>query len=345
MHHSTTAQHPPPIPNHCHHLCLILLPVFASTARGCASHTCTHHSFRYPQLVRQPTMTTFHHHAPLRVLVTATLVVAILASSAVQGSAANTTPKATIPGSCLMAASTLCASTDTNALRCLRKLVHARDARVPSNCMEALMVSQVTSARTQRGGTPQRAQRLARLLNENSGPTCSCTAQQVVAQNSCSAQAGTANGGAQCNDANSKLAPPTCCRLCAGRFVAWLLRLLLLLLAWELGACTRPPPSHSSTVHLQTMVVATVGCCACSGPRTYTVGDAAIRFNQGTGATENCSNVCCKAANGGRACCKGERSPPPPRPCARVRCSSDSPQGGHEPLTCSRHSLVDCCSI
>ena len=94
-------------------------------------------------------------------------IVAIVTIGAASAAAADNKMKRTLPGSCLMAASTLCANSDTSAMRCLRKLAVKGDARVPAACAEALMAGV-----TVKGGRSQeaRAKRMSRMLNE--GPTC-----------------------------------------------------------------------------------------------------------------------------------------------------------------------------
>ena len=96
------------------------------------------------------------------------LVVTMVAFAHVgAASAAVSKTNKRLPGSCLMAASTLCTNSDTNAMRCLRKLAVKGDARVPAACAEALMAGV-----TVKGGRSQeaRAKRMSRMLNE--GGTC-----------------------------------------------------------------------------------------------------------------------------------------------------------------------------
>ena len=85
-----------------------------------------------------------------------------------------------LPGSCLMAASTLCANADTNAMRCLRKLATKGDARVPPACAEALMAGVTVNHRLKQH---TRGTRLSRLLLEAgscSANTCSNTLGGIV---------------------------------------------------------------------------------------------------------------------------------------------------------------------
>ena len=83
----------------------------------------------------------------------------------------NKIHKRRLPGSCLMAASTLCANTDTNAMRCLRKLAIKKDARVPTTCAEALMADVTVNPRRVKKQA-SRGSRLTRMLSE-AGSICS----------------------------------------------------------------------------------------------------------------------------------------------------------------------------
>ena len=90
-----------------------------------------------------------------------------------------------------MAASTLCANADTNAMRCLRKLAIAGDARVPAACAEAIMAGVTVNPRLNQASRPTR---LSRMLTE--GGKCTGT-------NDCSSQfAGTQHYN--CNDVISE---------------------------------------------------------------------------------------------------------------------------------------------
>ena len=93
-----------------------------------------------------------------------------------------------LPGSCLMAASTLCADADTNAMRCLRTLAMKSDTRVPSACSEAVMAGVTVNPRFKNQAS--RAKRLARMLNE--GGACTGVNTCVTANRGQSHQ--------QCND-------------------------------------------------------------------------------------------------------------------------------------------------
>lgn len=126
----------------------------------------------------------------LLVVVTAAALIFCLGVSV---AAAATPPSTRLPGSCLMAASSLCSSTNTNALRCLRKLAMKQDARVPASCANALLGGAAAS-QSQAG----RTQRMARMLNEGGCNNCAA-----------------AGSGLRCNDVLSECNPCTvhvnCC--------------------------------------------------------------------------------------------------------------------------------------
>ena len=68
--------------------------------------------------------------SPAQALCLLLLVVVTIVGAACADTSTNNKMKP-MPGSCLMAASTLCADADTNAMRCLRKLAIAGDAVCP----------------------------------------------------------------------------------------------------------------------------------------------------------------------------------------------------------------------
>ena len=108
------------------------------------------------------------------------VVTIVGAASAAGGVDKNSKKTTTLPGSCLMAASTLCANADTNAMRCLRKLATKGDARVPPACAEALMAGVTVNHRLKQH---TRGTRLSRLLLEAgscSANTCSNTLGGIV---------------------------------------------------------------------------------------------------------------------------------------------------------------------
>ena len=107
------------------------------------------------------------------------VVTIVGAASAAGGVDKNSKKTTTLPGSCLMAASTLCADADTNAMRCLRKLAFLGDVRVPKACADAIMAGVTMNPRLKQAS---RTQQLARMLVE--GGNC-------AAGNSC---AGTLGG-------------------------------------------------------------------------------------------------------------------------------------------------------
>ena len=92
---------------------------------------------------------------------------------AVMVGAASAADKPVVPGSCLVAASTLCANADTSAMRCLRTLAIKRDARVPAACAEALITAGMANVKNPRRNLASRASRLSRLLTE--GGACTGT--------------------------------------------------------------------------------------------------------------------------------------------------------------------------
>lgn len=106
--------------------------------------------------------------------------------------AKNNKMQRALPGSCLMAASTLCANADTNAMRCIRKLAIRGDARVPTTCAEAIMAGVTVNPRHHQA---RRAEQLARLLSEGGAPSCGA--------NSCPSTGGSAAHN-RCNDVQSQ---------------------------------------------------------------------------------------------------------------------------------------------
>ena len=98
-----------------------------------------------------------------------------------------------LPGSCLVAASTLCADADTNAMRCLTKLAIAGDARVPAACAEAVMAGVTVDPRRLKHSS--RVMQLSRMLTEggncDAANTCPTSLANVPNQ--------------RCNDVQSQL--------------------------------------------------------------------------------------------------------------------------------------------
>lgn len=103
-----------------------------------------------------------------------------------------------VPASCLKAATTLCSTQDTNALRCLRKLVLKSDFRIPSSCSEAILATRVTP---QQRRSAVRVENLRRLVTEG--------ASACNAGNNCQSQgAGTGVSHNFCNDVGGKVMLP-----------------------------------------------------------------------------------------------------------------------------------------
>ena len=105
--------------------------------------------------------------------------------------------KTILPASCLKAATTLCSTQDTNALRCLRKLVLKGDSGIPSSCSEAILATRVTPQQRRSG----RVENLRRLVAEG--------ASACNAGNNCQSQgAGTGVRHQFCNDVRGKIMLP-----------------------------------------------------------------------------------------------------------------------------------------
>lgn len=104
-----------------------------------------------------------------------TLLMIVAGLAAATATAATTSRRASLhkrmPGSCLVTASSLCAGAESNAMRCLYRLVAAGDVRVPASCAQALEPLAHPARREAAAGAHkeqdgQRKKRLARLLNE-----------------------------------------------------------------------------------------------------------------------------------------------------------------------------------
>ena len=152
-----------------------------------------------------------------------------------------------LPGSCLMAASTLCANADTNAMRCLRKLATKGDARVPSACAEAIIAGLTVNSHLDQA---PRTKRVSRLLTEATG-TCGVTG------NSCPNSFNSV-AHLRCNDARSQylllvLVPrvPSCSRARSLILVVALLGVFLRssLLSSAQTAAVAAPRAPSSSRH------------------------------------------------------------------------------------------------